>query len=90
MAQHRTHRSCYLLFVFVVLASNAFAATSHYHLPGGAAKLSDPFIAAGYRSLFTCSAHFLMGRPLHDILLVELADTAEFELPVPEIDTSLG
>ena len=90
MAQHRTHRSLYLLFVFVVFASDASAAASHYHLPGGAAKLGDPFIAAGYRSLFTCSAHFLMGRPLDDILLVELADTAELELPVPEIDTSLG
>ncbi|MFB3104593.1 MAG: hypothetical protein ACE1ZA_06650 [Pseudomonadales bacterium] len=31
-----------------------------------------------------------MGRPLQDILQVELADTTELELPVPEIDASLG
>lgn len=57
-----------------------------YRLPGGAAEASDPFIAAGYRALFTCSAHFAMGRPLDDILEVELADTEPFGLPVPEID----
>ena len=31
-----------------------------------------------------------MGRPLSDILVVELADTADLELPTPEIDTSRG
>ncbi|MEQ8859893.1 MAG: serine hydrolase [Pseudomonadales bacterium] len=57
-----------------------------YQLPGGAADGSDPFIAAGFRALFTCSAHFAMGRPLDDILTVELADTAGLGLPEPEID----
>ncbi|MCZ6619918.1 MAG: hypothetical protein O7E57_17505, partial [Gammaproteobacteria bacterium] len=76
--------------VFILFAIDANAAVSNYRLPGGAARLTDPFIAAGYRALFTCSAHFLMDRPLPDILLVELADTTELELPVPEIDTALG
>lgn len=57
-----------------------------YQLPGGAAEATDPFIAAGFRALFTCSAHFVMGRPLDDIIEVELADTAALKLPKPEID----
>ncbi len=57
-----------------------------YRLPGGAADGADPFIAAGFRALFTCSAHFAMGRPLDDIVAVELADTAPLGLPRPEID----
>ncbi len=62
------------------------AAAAPYQLPGGAADPSDPFIAAGYRALFTCSAHFAMGRPLDDILEVELVDTTALNLPAPEID----
>jgi CubicO group peptidase (beta-lactamase class C family) len=57
-----------------------------YRLPGGAADAADPFIAAGFRALFTCSAHFAMGRPLDDIVKVELADTTPLGLPEPEID----
>ncbi|HEX7038270.1 MAG TPA: serine hydrolase [Pseudomonadales bacterium] len=57
-----------------------------YRLPGGAADPADPFIAAGFRALFTCSAHFAMGRPLEAIVDVELADTAPLGLPLPEID----
>jgi CubicO group peptidase (beta-lactamase class C family) len=66
------------------------AGTEPYRLPGGAADYGDPYIAAGFRALFTCSAHFLMGRPLDDILAVELLDTAGLELPSPEIDRHLG
>jgi CubicO group peptidase (beta-lactamase class C family) len=62
------------------------AEVDHYGLPGGAAEYNDPYIAAGFRALFTCSAHFLMGRSLQDIVLVELADTRALELPDPEID----
>jgi len=90
MTQNHTNRSVCLLFTCFFLASNIAVAASNYRLPGGAAKLDDPFIAAGYRALFTCSAHFLMDRPLHDILLVELADTTKLQLPIPEIDVSLG
>jgi CubicO group peptidase (beta-lactamase class C family) len=58
-----------------------------YRLPGGVAAADDPFIAAGFRALFTCSAHFVMGRQLADILRVELADTTALNLPDPEIDS---
>ena len=75
---------------FCLLVASASSIASKYRLPGGAASLSDPYIAAGYRALFTCSAHFLMSRPLQDILLVELADTAVLKLPDPEIDAELG
>jgi CubicO group peptidase (beta-lactamase class C family) len=66
----------------------AFAGAQSYQLPGGAAAYDDPYIAAGFRALFTCSAHFLMQRPLEDILRVELADTRMLELPPPQIDTA--
>lgn len=66
-------------------ASSGF--TTAYRLPGGAADGSQPFIAAGFRALFTCSAHFAMGRPLDDIVTLELADTATLGLPRPQIDT---
>jgi len=72
----------------VLLATAAGAAQPPYRLPGGAADATDPFIVAGFRALFTCSAHFAMGRPLDDILAVELADTAELGLPRPQIDTT--
>lgn len=58
-----------------------------YRLPGGAAPYDDPFIAAGFRALFTCSAHFAMHRPLDDIERIELADTTALGLPTPIIDT---
>lgn len=41
---------------------------------------------AGYRALFTCSAHFFAGRPLHDIMKVELVDVADPRYPDPVID----
>jgi len=76
----------YLLAALTVLFSAA-AAAAPYRLPGGAAEAGHPFIAAGFRALFTCSAHFAMGRSLADIERLELADTAELGLPTPEIDT---
>jgi CubicO group peptidase (beta-lactamase class C family) len=70
-----------------LLAGSAAAHTDHaYQQPGGAADGEHPFIAAGYRALFTCSAHFAMHRPLKDILEIELADTTPLQLPAPEID----
>ena len=64
----------------------SLAAANGYRLPGGAASYSDPYIAAGFNALFTCSAHFVMQRPLDDIKRVELADTADLNLPEPLID----
>ena len=52
--------------------------------PAGAAELEE--MAVGYQALFTCSAHFFAGRPLDDILEVELADVRPLGLPAPEID----
>lgn len=60
--------------------------TGTYQLPGGSAAYDDPFIAAGFRALFTCSAYFAMNRSLPDIIEIELADTRTLELPIPEID----
>jgi len=64
----------------------ATAGAAQYQLPAGAAAYDDPYIAAGFRALFTCSAHFAMHRPLDDIIAVELADTRALELPEPVID----
>lgn len=75
----------------LLLASPLLAAQqSPYQLPGGAADYSDPYIAAGFRALFTCSAHFLMHRELADIERVELADTRALGLPSPGIDAERG
>lgn len=75
---------------FAVLATCWLAAAAEpqppYHQPGGIADLTSPFIVAGYRALFTCSAHFFAGRPLEDIKKVELIDVADPALPDPVID----
>ncbi len=63
---------------------------SRYQLPAGVAEYGDPYIAAGFRALFTCSAHFIMERPLSDILAVELLDTTALGLPEPGIDEARG
>ncbi len=79
------------LVVLAVLAAGAGGETEpRYSRPAGAAESSAPFIAAGFRALFTCSAHFHAGRPLEDILRVELADTAALGLPAPVIDRERG
>mgnify|MGYP002622073239 FL=1 len=76
-----------LATALVALAATAVvAAASDYRRPAGFAGFEEPMILAGYRALFTCSAHFLMGRPLEDILEVELVDTTRFDLPAPVID----
>ena len=57
-----------------------------YQRPAGIADLDEPLIVAGYRALFTCSAHFFASRPLDDIEQVELVDVNEEGYPDPEID----
>ena len=54
--------------------------------PAGIAGDKEPIIVAGYRALFTCSAHFIAGRPLDDINRVELVDVANLGYPDPVID----
>jgi CubicO group peptidase (beta-lactamase class C family) len=72
------------LLLFLLAASAA--AAPPYQRPAGIAAEEEPLIVAGYRALFTCSAHFHAGRPLADILQVELVDTLPFGFPEPAID----
>ena len=62
------------------------AAAQPYQMPAGAADHEAPDIVAGYRAIFTCSAHFFAGRPLSDILKVELVDVQGKGFPDPVID----
>src|SRR5512141_278960 len=71
----------FLLFQF----TPAFSATP-YQRPAGIADDKEPLIVAGYRALFTCSAHFFAGRPLDDIKKVELVDVEGLGYPDPVID----
>src|SRR6476469_6599277 len=73
------------LFVFCSLFATALAAPP-YRQPGGIADLKEPLIVAGYRALFTCSAHFFAGRPMEDIKKIELVDVANLGFPDPVID----
>src|SRR4249920_3712986 len=75
------------LLVVLVLAALASAyADVPYQRPAGIADLKEPLIVAGYRALFTCSAHFFAGRPLDDIKKVELVDVEGLGYPDPVID----
>ena len=70
----------------VLLVSANSYATPPYQRLAGAADNDDPLIVAGYRAIFTCSAHFLMGRPLNDIKRIELVDVEGKGYPDPIID----
>ena len=74
------------LFIFLLSASVAAMAATPYQRPAGIADLNEPLIVAGYRALFTCSAHFFAGRPLDDIKKVELAEVEGLGYPDPVID----
>ena len=65
-----------VIFLLSQLAP-AFAAPP-YQRPAGIADDKEPLIVAGYRALFTCSAHFFAGRPLDDIKKVELVNSARY------------
>lgn len=77
------------LTMLAVMLVNVAQASPPFERPAGIAEANEPLIAAGYRALFTCSAHFFAGRTLSDIEQVELIDTATLGLPSPEIDESL-
>src|SRR3954447_7027825 len=79
-------RDIALVVVLCSLAAAALAAPPPYQRPAGIADLNEPLIVAGYRALFTCSAHFFAGRPLEDIKKVELVDVANLGFPDPVID----
>jgi len=57
---------------------------ANFQRPAGAAEIEE--VTAGYQALFTCSAHFVAGRSLADILELELVDMTAYELPKPVID----
>lgn len=67
-------------------ALGAALAAPPYQRPAGIAEEQEPLIAAGYRALFTCSAHFFAERPLDDIRKVELVDVDGTSAPAPVID----
>lgn len=74
------------LAVLLLLAAAPSFAAQPYARPAGIADDKEPLIVAGYRALFTCSAHFFAGRPLDDIKKVELVDVEGLGYPDPVID----
>ncbi|HEX7812971.1 MAG TPA: serine hydrolase [Burkholderiales bacterium] len=75
-----------LLAALAIVAVARAGAAPVYQQPAGVAGLKDPLIVAGYRALFTCSAHFFAGRPLSDIAKVELEEMSRLGYPDPVID----
>ena len=73
-------------FCSLALFAAAAIAAAPYQQPAGIGDLKDPVIIAGYRALFTCSAHFFAGRPLDDIAKVELEEMSGLGYPDPVID----
>ena len=80
-------RQLWLLVASLIFVATA-GAESPYKRPAGIAKLDDALIVAGYRALFTCSAHFFAGRSLDDIKKIELVDVEGYGFPDPVIDES--
>jgi len=74
-----------LSIILLSLLTPALAATP-YQRPAGIADDKEPLIVAGYRALFTCSAHFFAGRLLDDIKKIELVDVEGLGYPDPVID----
>ena len=79
------NRKIGLITAVCLMVAPAFAAPP-YQRPAGIADDKEPPIVAGYRALFTCSAHFFAGRPLDDIKKVELVDVEGLGYPDPLID----
>lgn len=74
------------MLTLAVLGGTQTFAQVPYQRPAGAADPLEPVIVAGYRALFTCSAHFIARRPLEDIKRVELVDVSRLGYPDPVID----
>lgn len=74
------------LFFILIASAGSVEAGAAFQRPAGMADANEPLIVAGYRALFTCSAHFVAGRPLEDILRTELVDVSEHALPLLVID----
>jgi len=78
-------RNLTLLIALLAALSPVWADVA-YRRPAGIAGDKEPLIVAGYRALFTCSAHFFAGRALDDIKRVELVDVEGLGYPDPVID----
>ena len=74
-----------LFLVLWPLLAPAIAAQP-YQRHAGMAEDKEALIVAGYRALFTCSAHFFAGRDLDDIKRIELIDAESLGYPDPVID----
>ncbi len=72
--------------LLVVLLAAPVNAATPYRRAAGIAGDTEPLIVAGYRALFTCSAHFFAGRELDGIKKVELIDVEGLGYPDPVID----
>lgn len=75
-----------VMSVAMCWAFGSALAAPPYQRPAGFAEDKEPLVVAGYRALFTCSAHFFAGRPLDDIKKVELVDVEGLGYPDPVID----
>src|SRR5258708_8130402 len=71
-----------LSIILSALLAPALAAPP-YQRPAGIADDKEPLIVAGYRALFTCSAHFFAGRPLDDIKSVPPVHLQRLRYPHP-------
>jgi len=78
------------LFRLVLLLLAVAPAQARYQPLAGIDDERAPHIVAGYRAIFTCSAHFVAGRPLEDVKRVELVDVEQFGFPDPAIDDARG
>ena len=74
------------LLLLAALLALPVHAQAPYQRPAGIADDDEPLIVAGYRALFTCSAHFVAGRSLNEIRNVELVDVEGLGYPDPVID----
>lgn len=85
--QFRPQATCSRLttILFALSITLPSSAATPFSRPAGAAETIE--VSAGYIALFTCSAHFIMRRPLKDIMRIELVDIAPYQPPWPEIDT---
>jgi CubicO group peptidase (beta-lactamase class C family) len=80
------NRSIALVLALCAITAFPTLGAPPYQRPAGIADDKEPLIVAGYRALFTCSAHFFAGRPLDDIKKVELVDVQGMGYPDPVID----
>lgn len=92
MSYHNTAKLISTVIAFSACTASAVLSFSvhasdppQYYRSAGASDIEQ--VVGGFRALFTCSAHFFAGRSPEQIRETELKDTADFDLPGPQIDT---